>query len=197
MKYATTTTNGTTALHLALSVLGIKGGDEVIIPDLTIISCGLAALYVDATPVFVDVDPTTGTIDPNEIEKHITKKTKAIMVVHLYGHPADMDPIMEIPKKHNLFVIEDAAEAHGAEYKEKKVGSIGDVGVFSFYGNKIVTTGEGGMLVTNNHDLYARARILKDLAHSPNKRFYHEEIGFNFRMTNMQAALGLAQLEEN
>lgn len=196
VSYATTTTNGTTALHLALAALDIKKGDEVIIPDLTIISCGLAPLYVGATPVVVDVDPRTGNIDPTLIEKHITKKTKAIMVVHLYGHPADMDPIMEIARRHKLYVVEDAAEAHGAQYKGTKVGGIGDIGCFSFYGNKIVTTGEGGMVVTNNKSLYNHAKVLKDLAHSPAKRFYHEEVGFNFRMTNMQAALGLAQLEQ-
>lgn len=194
--YATTTTNGTTALHLALAALDIHTGDEIMVPDLTIISCGLAPLYMGATPVFVDVDPRTGNIDPALIEKHITKKTKAIMVVHLYGHPADMDPIMEIAKRHKLYIVEDAAEAHGALYKGKKVGGIGDIGCFSFYGNKIVTTGEGGMVVTNNKSLYDHAKVLKDLAHSPAKRFYHEEVGFNFRMTNMQAALGLAQLEQ-
>ena len=196
VKYATTTTNGTTALHLALAALGLGHGDEIIIPDLTIISCGLAALYVGATPVVVDVDPTTGNIDPTKIEKAITKRTRAIMVVHLYGHPADMDPILTIAKRHHLAVVEDAAEAHGALYRGKKVGSFGDVACFSFYGNKIVTTGEGGMVVTNNQKLYERAKLLKDLAHSPKRRFYHEEVGFNFRMTNMQAALGLAQLEE-
>jgi perosamine synthetase len=194
--FATTTTNGTTALHLALAALGLGPGDEIIIPDLTIVSCGLAALYVGATPVVVDVDPTTGNIDPTKIEKAITKRTRAIMVVHLFGHPADMDPILEIAKRHHLAVIEDAAEAHGALYKGKKVGSLGDIACFSFYGNKIVTTGEGGMVVTNNKNLYERAKLLKDLAHSPTHRFYHEEVGFNFRMTNLQAALGLAQLEE-
>ncbi len=195
-RFATTTTNGTTALHLALAALGITDKDEVIVPDLTIISCALAPIYLGAIPVFADVNPRTGTIDPSKLESLITKKTKAIMVVHLYGHPADMDPIMSIAKKHHLFVIEDAAEAHGAIYKGKKVGSIGDIGVFSFYGNKIITTGEGGMVISNNEAIIEKARLLKDLAHSPTRRFFHEEIGFNFRMTNMQAALGLAQLEE-
>jgi len=195
VSFATTTTNGTTALHLALAAISLGPGDEIIIPDLTIASCGLAAVYVGATPVFVDVDPATGNINPRLIEKAITKRTKAIMVVHLYGHPADMDPIMAIARKHKLIVIEDAAEAHGALYKGKKVGGIGDIGCFSFYGNKIVTTGEGGMVVTNHKPYYERAKVLKDLAHSPKRRFYHEEVGYNFRMTNMQAALGLAQLE--
>lgn len=196
VKFGTTTTNGTTALHLAMAALNLGPGDEIIIPDLTIVSCGLAAIYVGATPVVVDVDPVTGNIDPTKIEPAITKKTKAIMVVHLFGHPADMDPILKIAERHHLAVIEDAAEAHGALYKGKKVGSIGDIGCFSFYGNKIVTTGEGGMVVTNNKKLYDHAKLLKDLAHSPKRRFYHEEVGFNFRMTNLQAALGLAQLEE-
>ncbi len=193
--YAVTTTNGTTALHLALEALEIGEGDEVIIPDLTIISCALAALYVGARPILVDVDAATGNIDPLKIEEAITAKTKAIMVVHLYGHPCDMDAILAIAKKHSLKVIEDAAEAHGAEYKGKKVGSFGDVACFSFYGNKIISTGEGGMLVTNNSAIAERAALLKDLAHKPGRRFFHEVKGYNFRMTNLQAALGLGALE--
>jgi perosamine synthetase len=141
------------------------------------------------------VDPVKFTIDPTKIESRITKHTKAIMVVHLYGHPADMDPIMKLAKKYKLAVIEDAAEAHGAKYKGKLVGSIGDVGCFSFYANKIVTTGEGGMVVTNNTNIYKKLSVLKDLAHSPKKRFYHEDVGFNYRMTNISAAIGLAQIE--
>lgn len=194
-RHAITTTNGTTALHLAVSSLGIGKGDEVIMPDLTIISCPLSVMYTGATPVFVDVDPATFTIDPSLIEEKITKRTRAIMVVHLYGHPADMDPIMKLAKKYNLFVIEDAAEAHGALYKGKRVGSIGTVGIFSFYANKIVTCGEGGMLVTDNARLAKRASLLKNLAHSPKRRFWHEHIGFNYRLTNISAAIGLAQLE--
>lgn len=196
VKYAITTTSGTSALHLALVSLGIKEGDEVIIPDLTIISCGNAIIYTGATPVVVDVDSKTGNLDPSKIERKVTKKTKAIMVVHLYGHPVDMDPVLEIAKKYNLYIIEDAAEAHGAEYKGKRVGSIGDVGCFSFYGNKIVTTGEGGMVTTNNKKVFDQAKVLKDLAHHPEKRFLHSKIGFNYRMTNLQAALGVAQLEK-
>lgn len=206
VRYAVTTTSGTTALHLALASIGIKPGDEVILPDLTIISCALAVTYLGATPVLVDVDKETGNIDPEKIEEKITKKTKAIIVVHLYGHPAQMDKILKIANKHSLLVVEDAAEAHGAEIRMsgknkkdlfwKKVGSIGDVGCFSFYANKLITTGEGGMLVTNNQKIYRKAKRLKDLAHSPARRFYHQEIGYNFRMTNIQAALGLAQLEQ-
>lgn len=202
VKHAVTVVNGTAALHLALAALGVGPGDEVIMPDMTIISCPLAALYCGATPVFVDVDPVTFTLDPKLLEKAITKRTKVIMPVHLYGHPADMDPIMAIAKKHTLFVVEDAAEAHGARYlpagrqgKGKLVGSIGDIGCFSFYANKVITTGEGGMVVTNNKKLADRMRLLKDLAHSPKKRFYHEQVGYNYRMTNLAAALGLAQLE--
>ena len=196
VRHAITVTNGTAALHVALAALGIGKGDEVIIPDLTIISCALAVHYTGAVPVVCDVDPITGCIDPEKIEKKITKKTKAIMVVHLYGHPADMDPILDIAKKHHLFVVEDAAEAHGALYKGKKVGGLGDVGCFSFYGNKIVTTGEGGMVVTNSDHINQNVRLLKDLAHSPLKRFTHEKVGFNYRMTNMQAALGVSGVEE-
>lgn len=193
--HAVTTTSGTTALHLAVASLGIGPTDEVIMPDLTIISCPLSVLYTGATPVFVDVDPVTFTIDPARIEEKITKRTSAIMVVHLYGHPCDMDPIMALAKKYKLAVIEDAAEAHGAVYKGKKVGSIGSIGIFSFYANKIVTSGEGGMVVTNDTRLAKRARLLKDLAHSPRRRFWHEHIGYNYRMTNLSAAIGLAQLE--
>lgn len=195
VRHAITATNGTAALHLAITGLEFSKGDEVIMPDLTIISCPFSVLYEDATPVFVDVDPVTLTIDPNKIEEKITKRTRAIMVVHLYGHPADMDPIMKIAKKYHLPVIEDAAEAHGSLYKGKKVGGIGTIGIFSFYANKIVTTGEGGMVVTNNKRLADRVRLLKNLAHSPKRRFWHEKIGFNYRMTNISAAIGLAQLE--
>jgi perosamine synthetase len=194
-KYATTVTNGTAALHLALTSLGIGHGDEVIIPDLTIISCALAVFYTGATPVVVDVDPETGTMNPCKIEAAITKKTKVIMPVHLYGHPADMDPIRLIAIKHHLKILEDAAEAHGALYKGKPVGSLGDVAAYSFFANKIITTGEGGMVVTNSKDIIEKARLLKNLAHSPKRRFLHEEIGFNYRMTNLQAAVGFAALE--
>ncbi|MBI2011736.1 DegT/DnrJ/EryC1/StrS family aminotransferase [Candidatus Daviesbacteria bacterium] len=198
--YALTTSNGTAALHLAVAALGVKIGDEVIVPDLTLISTALAVVYMGATPVLVDVEASTGNIDPDKIEEKITKNTKAIMVVHLYGQPAEMNPILKIARKHKLAVIEDAAEAHGAEVKInagwKKVGSIGDVGCFSFYGNKIVTSGEGGMVTTNDEKIYQKVKSLRDLAHDPKKRFFHKEIGFSYRMSNLQAALGLGQLEE-
>jgi len=195
VKYALTTSNGTTALHLALVSLGIKEGDEVIVPDLTFIATANAVVYTGAKPVFADIDPETWCIDPEDIKRKITKKTKAIIPVHLYGHPANMDPIIEIAKEYNLFVIEDCAEAHGAEYKGQKVGSIGHCGVFSFYGNKIITTGEGGMITTNHDQIYEKAKFLRDHAMSKEKRYWHTEIGYNYRMTNIQAALGLAQLE--
>ncbi len=195
VKHAIAVTNGTHALHLALVSVGIGAGDEVIVPDFTMFSSIAAILYTGAKPVFIDAEPETFTIDVTQIEKKITKKTKAIMPVHIYGHSADMDPIMAIAKKHQLHVIEDAAEAHGALYKDKKCGSIGHINAFSFYGNKIITTGEGGMVTTDDDALAAKARLLKDLAHSPAKRFWHEELGYNYRMTNLQAACGLGQME--
>jgi len=194
-KYGVSTSNGTVALQLALVALGIGKGDEVIIPDLTFIATANVCVYVGAKPVFVDAEKETWNIDADKIEEKITEKTKAIIVVHLYGHPCDMDKILEIAKKHKLKVIEDAAEAHGATYKGKSVGSIGDVGCFSFYGNKIITTGEGGMCTTNDKKLAERMAFLKDHGMDAKKRYWHPEIGFNFRMTNIQAAIGLAQLE--
>jgi len=194
-KYALAVSSGTAALHLALVSLGIKEGDEVIVPDLTFIATANAVRYTGAKPVFADIDQEIWCISPEDIRMKITSKTKAIIPVHLYGHPADMDQILEIAKEYGLYVVEDCAEAHGAEYKGKKVGSIGDCGVFSFYGNKIVTTGEGGMITTNDEKLYERARHLRDHAMSKEKRYWHTEIGYNYRITNIQAALGLAQLE--
>lgn len=187
--------NGTVALHLPLLAYGIKEGDEVIMPALTYIATCNAVKYVNATPVFVDVDPETWNIDPNKIEEKITEKTKAIIVVHLYGNPVDMDAVMAIAKKHNLIVIEDAAEAHGALYKGRKVGCIGDVGTFSFFGNKIITTGEGGMIVCNDDKLNELMRLYKGQGVDPQKRYWHILVGYNYRMTNIEAALGLAQLE--
>jgi perosamine synthetase len=194
-KYGVTTTSGTTALHLALASLNIKNGDKVIIPASTMIATAFAVIYCGATPVLVDAEPETWNIDVNLIEEKITDKTKAIMPVHIYGHPCDMDPIMELAKEHDLYVVEDAAEAHGAEYKGRKAGGIGDIGCFSFYGNKIITTGEGGMIVTNNEEITEKAQSLKDLAFSKERRFLHTDLGFNYRMTNIQAAIGLAQFE--
>jgi len=194
-KYALTTSNGTTALHLVLVALGIKPGDEVIVPDITFVATGNAVKYVGAQAVIVDIEEDTLCIDPESVKKAITPKTKAIIAVHLYGHPANMEEINKIAGEYGIIVIEDAAEAHGAEVNGKKVGSLGHVGTFSFYGNKIITTGEGGMITTNDENLYERMRHLRDHAMSKEKRYWHTEVGFNYRMTNVQAALGLAQLE--
>ncbi len=187
--------NGTAALHLALYALGIQPGDDVIVPSLTFVATANTVCHVGAKPVFVDSSKETWTINPELIEQKITPRTKAIIPVHLYGHPADMGPIMDIAKRHGLLVIEDCAEAHGAKYKGKVVGGIGDVGCFSFYGNKIITTGEGGMCVTSNEQLAKEIQFIKDHAMDPSRRYWHPKIGFNFRMTNIQAAIGLAQLE--
>lgn len=196
VKHAITTTSGTTALHLALAALGIGSGDEVIIPTLTMVATANAVVYTGAQLVLVDSEPLTGNLDVNQVEEKISPRTKAILPVHLYGHPVDMGPLMEVAERHGVHVVEDAAEAHGAEYQGRKAGTLGHIGCFSFYANKIITTGEGGMLVTDDDHLARRARGLKDLAHSPNRRFLHEEVGFNYRMTNLQAAVGLAGIEE-
>jgi perosamine synthetase len=194
-RYAVSASNGTTALHLALLAVGVKAGDEVIVPDLTFIATANAVAYTGARPVTVDIDAETLCIDPAAIEGAITPRTRAIMPVHLYGHPADMDAINAIGARYGLVVIEDAAEAHGAEYKGRRVGALGRCGVFSFYGNKVITSGEGGMITTDDEALYRTARRLRDHAMSPSKRYWHEEVGYNYRMTNLQAALGVAQLE--
>jgi perosamine synthetase len=194
-EYALAVSNGTTALHLALAALGLQAGDEVIVPDLTFVATANAVAYTGATPVLADVDADTLCIDPASVKSLISGRTKAIIPVHLYGHPADMDALKEIGDAHGLAIIEDAAEAHGAEYRGRRVGGLGKCGVFSFYGNKVITTGEGGMLTTNDQELYQRARRLRDHAMSPQRRYFHEERGFNYRITNLQAALGVAQLE--
>ena len=187
--------NGTVAIHLALIALGIGEGDEVIVPDLTFAATINTVLHANATPVIVDVEENSWCIDPKEIEKAITPKTKAIIPVHIYGQACEMDAIMKIAKKYNLKVIEDCAEAHGAMFGGKKVGSFGDIGCFSFYGNKVITTGEGGMCVTNSPELDEKMRVLRDHGMSKTKRYWHDVIGYNYRMTNLQAAIGLAQLE--
>jgi perosamine synthetase len=194
-EYALTTSNGTAALHLTLVALGITSGDEVLVPDFTFVSTASAVKYVGAKVVTVDIEEDTLCIDPKAIEKAITPKTKAIIPVHIYGHPANMEEINKIAKKNNLFVVEDAAEAHGSEIHGKRVGGLSDAGIFSFYGNKIMTSGEGGMITTNNEELYQKMKRLRDHAMSENKRYWHEEVGFNYRMTNLQAALGVAQFD--
>lgn len=195
VKEAVVTNNGTTSLHLALVACGITHGDEVIMPTLSYIATANAATYCGATPIFVDSEPRYLSIDVNQIEKAITSKTKAIMTVPLYGHPVDIDPINEIAEKHGLIVIEDSAEALGASYKGRMVGSLAKCSSFSFFGNKIITTGEGGAIVTNDSDLAKRMRFLRGQAVDPNKSYWHPEVGFNYRMTNIAAAIGVAQAE--
>lgn len=196
--------NGTTALELAVECLGIGPGDEVILPTFTIISCALAVVRAGATPVLVDCDPATWTMDVSQVAARVTRRTRAIMPVHIYGHPVDMDDVANLARQNGLAVIEDAAEAHGAEYLTgrntgtsawRRCGGFGDVSVFSFYANKIVTTGEGGMLLTDDPELAAKARARLNLCFGRRERFRHEALGHNYRMTNLQAALGVAQLE--
>jgi perosamine synthetase len=194
--FAIACNNGTSALHLALMGLGVASEDEVLVPTLTYIATANAVRYCNATPVFLDSEPRTMNLDPSRIEEKITRKTKGIIVVHLYGHPCDMDPILSIARKHGLFVLEDAAEAHGATYRDVKVGSIGDAATFSFFGNKIVTTGEGGMVTTKNASLAERMRLLRGQGMDPKQRYWFPIIGHNFRMTNIEAAIGLAQMEK-
>lgn len=185
--------NGTAALEIAVRALELKPGDEVILPAFTIISCINAIIKAGAKPVLVDCTPDTWCIDPNLIEEKISNNTRAIMVVHMYGHPVDMDPILRLSEKYNLVIIEDAAEAHGARYKDKICGGIGHIATFSFFANKIITTGEGGMVITNNRTYADRARNLRNLCFDAARNFEHSEIAFNYRLTNLQAAIGCAQ----
>jgi perosamine synthetase len=195
VKHGIAVCNGTAALEVALAAIDLQPGEEVIMPTFTIISCALAILRRGGIPVLVDVEPDTWCMDINQLKGKITSKTKAIMPVHMYGHPVDMDPITELAEKHKLYIIEDAAEVHGAEYKGRKCGSIGHINCFSFYANKIITTGEGGMIVTDDDKLAERARLHRNLCFKEGRRFYHEELGGNSRMTNLQAAVGVAQME--
>ena len=188
-------TNGTSALQVAFKSLDLKAGDEVIMPSFTIISCALAIIESGAKPVLVDCYADNWCMNINEVEKKISPKTKAILVVHMFGHPVEMKKIKHLVKKHNLFLIEDAAEAHGALYENQKVGSFGDLACFSFYANKLITTGEGGMVVSNNKHLADRVRSLRNLSFRSDRRFYHTEFGYNYRLTNMQAALGISQIK--
>ena len=193
--HALTVSNGTTALHLALVTLGIGPGDEVIVPDLTFAATINAVLHTGATPVIVDVEPTTWAICPLEMERAITQNTRAVIPVHLYGQPANMNALMAVAKRHDLLVIEDAAESLGARYHGQLTGTFGDAACFSFFGNKIVTTGEGGMVLFKNPEHLARAKMLRDHGMSKDKRYWHLEVGYNYRMTNLQAAIGVAQME--
>jgi len=197
-KYGVAVCNGTVSLHLALVALGIKQGDEVILPNFTMIASAFAICYTGAKPVFVDIDKETWNIDVNKIEEKITPKTKAIMPVHIFGNPCDMEKIEALAKKYNLFIIEDAAEAHGATYKGKKVGSFSDIASFSFFANKNLTSGEGGMVVMKEEEYYNRCKYLKNMCFPLNApRIYeHNDIGFNYRMSNIHAAIGLAQTEK-
>jgi len=189
--------SGTAAIHMALYELGIGKGDEVIVPALTFVATVNPIAYVGATPVFVDVDPETWNIDPEDIERKVTERTKAIIPVHLYGNPCNMDEISKIAKKYELYVIEDATESLGAKYRGKFTGTFGDFGCFSFNGNKLITTGGGGMIVGNDEDRLNHIKFLVNQARDSFRRdYYHPELGFNYRMTNIEAALGLAQFEQ-
>ena len=194
-KKALSVSSGTTGLHIALAALGVKGGDEVIVPNFTFAAAINSILYVNAKPVIVDVDKDKWTIDINEIKKNITKKTKAIIAVHVYGNPCNLDELVMISKKKNIFLIEDCAEAIGSKYKNKYVGTFGDCGVFSFFANKTISTGEGGMVTFKNKKIYNYAKKLRDHGMSTKKKYFHDFVGYNYRMTNIQAAIGLAQLE--
>lgn len=195
VKHAIAANNGTTALHLALVALGLQAGDEVIIPTVTYIATANAVRYCGATPVLVDVDAETMNIDPSAIEAKVTSRTRGIIPVHLYGHPADMTAVNDVASRHELWVLEDAAEAHGAEVHGRKVGSLGTCATFSFFGNKIVTTGEGGMVTTNDDELAAKLRLFRGQGMDPERRYWFPVVGYNYRMTNIQAAIGLAQME--
>ena len=195
-KYGVAVSSGTTALHIALVAIGIKQGDEVLVSTLTNMATFFAVLYQGAKPIPIDIESETLNMDPSILESKITSRTKAIMVVHLFGHPVDMDPVIGVAKKYRLAVVEDCAEAHGALYKDKKTGSLGDVGCFSFYANKIITTGEGGMVTTDDNALTEKMRSLKGLSFGHEFKFMHKDIGYNYKLTNLQAAIGCAQLEK-
>ena len=194
-KYGITTTSGTTALHLACAAIGLKKNEEVLVSSSTNMACPFAIDYCGDIPIPIDIEKETWQMDINKIEDKINKNTKAIMVVHLFGHPVDMDPVVRIAKKYNLKIIEDCAESHGVEYKGKKVGSIGDIAAFSFFANKTITCGEGGLVTTNSTELAEKAKSLKNLAYGKINKFMHDDIGFNYRLPNISAALGLGQFE--
>ena len=194
--HAISTSNGTTALHLALLALGIGPSDEVIVPTLTFIASANAVTYTGARPVFVDSEPLSWNMDPAAVERAITPRTKAVMAVHLYGHMADMKRLRDICSRHKLFLVEDAAEAFGATAGGQPAGSLGDIATFSFYGNKIITTGEGGMVLTADRKLAEHCRLLRDHGMSPQRRYWHPVLGYNYRMTNLQAAVGVGQMEK-
>lgn len=194
-RYAVAVCNGTVALHLALLAAGVGKGDEVIVPSLTFAATANAVIHAGAVPVFADVEPDSWGISPESVKRMLSKKTKAIIPVHLYGFPAEMHQLKQIAKRKSVFIIEDSAEAHGTLYRRKRVGSIGDLGCFSFFGNKIITTGEGGMVLTNNKSFYEKMLLLKNHGMSLKRRYWHNLVGYNYRMTNLQACIGVAQLE--
>jgi perosamine synthetase len=195
MTHGIAVSSGTAALDIAVSCLDLDPGDEVILPSFTIISCAQAITKHGGVPVLVDCDPETWCLDIDQVAARVTPRTRAVMAVHMYGHPADMAPLRDLADRHGLAIIEDAAEAHGAEYRGRRCGGLGDISCFSFYANKIITTGEGGMVLTDRDDWAAHARGYRNLCFTSERRFYHEELGENYRMTNMQAALGVAQLD--
>ncbi len=204
MRYGVAVSNGTVALQAAVDCLDLKAGDEVIMPTFTIISCAQAVVYRGGSPVLVDADPHTWCMDVGQVAAKITPRTRAIMPVHIYGHPVDMDPLLALAEKHSLAIIEDAAEVHGAEYLSgrdgshpvwRRCGGLGHISTFSFYANKLITTGEGGMVLTNDPGYAERLRSLRNLCFRPERRFYHTQLGYNWRLTNLQAALGVAQIE--
>lgn len=203
MRHGIAVSNGTTALQVAVEAVGIQPGDEVIMPAFTIISCAMPVVKAGGVPVLVDCDPQTFCMRPDQVEARVTARTKAIMVVHMYGHPVDVDPILALAERRGLAVIEDAAEVHGARYLSgrntasptwRPCGGIGHISTFSFFANKLITTGEGGMVLTNDDHLAARSRALRNLCFRPDRRFLHDSLGYNFRLTNMQAAVGLDQV---
>ncbi len=196
VRHAVSCTSGTAALHLSLLALGVGPGDEVIVPTLTFAATANAVRYCGATPAFVDSEPETWTMDPEQVAAAIGPRTKGMIVVHLFGHPGNMEALQEIADRRNLFVIEDAAQAHGAEFRGRRVGSIGRLGTFSFFGNKIITTGEGGMITTDDDDLATSMRLLKAHGMDPNRKYWFPVIGYNYRMTNVAAAIGLGQIEK-
>ncbi|MCP4134332.1 MAG: DegT/DnrJ/EryC1/StrS family aminotransferase [bacterium] len=202
LKHGVAVANGTAALEAALFALGVGPGDEVIMPSFTIISCAVACIRLGAKPVLVDIDPEIWTMDVSQVESKITPKTKAIMPVHIYGHPVNMDELFRLKEKYGIKIIEDAAEVQGAEYyseihkKWLKCGAMGDIASTSFYANKIITTGEGGMVVSDNAEYAEKAASYRNLCFKAETRFFHTELGYNFRMTNLQAAVGVAQLEQ-
>lgn len=196
VKYGVAVNNGTAALHMALTALGIKSGDEVITTPLSCVATTNPIVYLDAKPVFVDVESSTLNVNPALVEKKVTRKTRVILPVHLFGHPVDLDPLIELAEKHGLYVIEDAAQAHGARYKGKKVGSLGHISCFSFYADKLITTVEGGMALTNDEELAEKMRLLRRFGMNKREKFYHPILGYNYKMSDIHAAIGLVQLRK-